>query len=570
MRLSDSSGIDADVAREIAQRQGYRAVVAGRVAPLGAGYQLTAQIIEPATGEVAVRLRETAADDGEVLDAVERLVRLARRHLGESLRSLRRSQPLPEVTTQSLEALQLHARGVDLGRRGELFQAIALLRQAVERDTAFAAAYRALGIYYGNLGNLGAAQANIDRAYRHSERLTPRERYLIGSVYHSYRGRLDSAAHYYALLVDRYPFGSTALNNLGDVYERMGRYEDAFAMYRRAVDAGQGIVTLLNLASAARTLGRHTVADSMLARMGEQFPNTWMTWQTSAGNVLYAGDFDRLQAIATEMANSQYPFPRAYGRWIQASLSAMRGQISRALALTDTATVLAAEAGSQVFEYRPLLLAEYAALASGDPQRAVPLLQKARDPAVIETAPVFQHLLLASIANGYALAGDWESTNRLLASMDSLTVAEDFHAYGAGDHVRAVMALAQGRPEESLEYLNRARTADYGLQYHSGRLLLADTYAALGRWSEAAVQYDTVTGTFGLNFNEIGVYGPLRPLAHERAATAYLALGDTATAIEHLATFAELWEQADPELQPIVSQARDRLAELVGEPRSAR
>ncbi len=566
MRLPDTAAVDAAVAVEIARREGYRAVVSGRVIALGSGYQLTAQIVEPATEEVAVRLRETADDDDAVLGAVERLARLTRRHLGESLRSLARSEPLPQVTTASLAALEFSARATDLAHRGNLEQAVSLLQQAVEIDSTFASAYRSLGIYHGNMGNVGAAQSNIARAYRHSNRLSPRERYLIGSSFHAYRGRLDSAAYYYTRLLDRYPNHPIGLNNLGDIYERMGRYQDALALYRRATDIGPSVVTLLNLASAARTLGQHALADSTLKTMLEEYPNTWQTWQTMAGNALYAGDFERVDSIAFDMANHAAPFPRSYGRWMLASLESMRGHLGSALALADTAVVLSAEAGSDVFQYLPLLVAEYAAFAAGMPDRALANVRRTPDPGGLGTSPYFHHLALGFISTGYALAGEADAAHGVLASIDSLRRAEDFQPSGIGEHVRAILALADEEPDEVLSLLAAARARDYGLLGGPSRILLADAYAAVGRVAEAAAQYDTVAGTYRLSFLHMGTYGPLRPLAHERAGRAYLALGDTVKAIEHLAAFVDLWENADPELQPMVASAKSRIGQLVGEP----
>ncbi len=95
--------------------------------------------------------------------------------------------------------------------------------------------------------------------------------------------------------------------------------------------------------------------------------------------------------------------------------------------------------------------------------------------------------------------------------------------------------------------------------------MLAETFVALERMEDAAAQYDTLAGTHGLNFSDVGTYQALRPVAHERAASAYLALGDTIAALEHLAAFVRLWEGADPELQPIVTRARERRAALLAE-----
>ncbi len=556
MRLDADVRLDAEVALEVARREGYPAVVAGGVAPLGSGYQLTARILEASTGVAAVRLRDTAASEGEVIGAVERLVRLVRRHLGESLGSLRRAPPLPSVTTASLEALELYARARELALAGYQVEAIPLGVQAAEIDSGFAAAHRALGIWYSNTGDPVAGHTHVQMAHRFGQRLIQRERFMTGALFHAYRGRLDSAAYYYGLAVERYPDLTAAINNLGDVYERMGRYEEARDLYRRAVVQRESAINLLNLASAERTLGRHAAADSALARLTEAFPNTWITWSTRAMNPYYAGDFDRVEEVARGMVESQWPFPRAYGRWLQASVSAMYGRAEGALALAEASADRAIEFGSRPFPYEALRVAVYAALAAGAPERVLPLLEKLGPPPDLGAAPIFEYWALGYVANGYAVAGNLSEARALLARMDSLALALGLSPPGIGDQVRAVIALQENRPQASLEHLRRARSREHGNLHYPSRLFLADTYAALGQWESAAAQYDSLTRTYGLDFRDPGIYGPLRPLAHERAGSAFLALGDTAAALRHLSTFVELWSEADPELRPRVEGAQ--------------
>ncbi len=565
MRLDADVRLDAGVAIEIARREGYPAVVAGSVASLGTGYQLTARIVEASTGEVAVRLRETAASDAEVLGAAERLVRLVRRHLGESLGSLRRAQPLPNVTTASLEALELYGRAQAAALAGDEPAAIPLALQAVEIDTGFAGAHRALGVWYGNLGDPVAAKRHVDMAHRFGQRLIPRERYMTGALFHAYRGRLDSASHYYGLAIERYPDLTAAINNLGDVYERMGRNQDARALYRRAVDQRVSAINLYNLASAERALGRHAAADSALQRLEQEFPNTWLTWSTQAMNAYYAEDFARVEEIASAMAESQWPFPRAYGRWLHASVAAIHGQPRSALLLADTSVDYAEEYGSRPFTYQALRVGVYAALAAGVQERARPLLEKVGSPEPLGAAPVFEYWALGYLANGYAVVGELVQARAILARMDSLEQALGLSPPGIGDQVRAVIALQEDRPAASLEYLKRARAREYGNLHHPSRLFLADTYAALGQLELAAAQYDTLTRTYGLDFRDLGTYGPLRPLAHERAGSVYLALGDTAAALRHLTAFVELWSEADSDLQPRVEAARQRIEAALSE-----
>ena len=293
MRLADTANVTEEIAVEIARREGYPAVVSGSVTPLGAGYQLTARIIETATGDVAVRLRETADDDTKVVGAVERLSHLVRRHLGESIQSVRRSKSLPVVTTASLEALELYARGREVMHGGDPAAAIPFLSQAVERDTAFASAYRALGVAYGNIGNLAAGQTNVDAALRHADRLIDKERFLTRAAYHSYRNQFDSAAHYYRLIIERDPDNHISLNNLGDAYERMGRYEEALDAYRRTIEVNADLsYGYFNLAGAARTLGRQAEADSALTELNERFPGSFFNRWTAFANAYYADEFD--------------------------------------------------------------------------------------------------------------------------------------------------------------------------------------------------------------------------------------------------------------------------------------
>jgi len=54
-------------------------------------------------------------------------------------------------------------------------------------------------------------------------------------------------------------------------------------------------------------------------------------------------------------------------------------------------------------------------------------------------------------------------------------------------------------------------------------------------------------------------------LAYQRIGKLYEAKGDRARARESYAKLQDLWKTADPELQPIVKDARERVARLSGE-----
>ena len=566
MRLPDTTAIDEDVALEIARREGYPAVVAGSVTPLGAGYQVTARIIESSTGEVAVRVRETAADHGEVVATVEQLSRLLRRHLGESLTSLQRSKPLPQVTTASLEALELYSQARALMRRGDAASAIPLMERAVTVDTAFASAYRGLSVAYGNIGNTSDGQINADKAYRHAERLVDEERYMTGAMYHAYRRQLDSTVYYYELVINLDPENFVAVNNLGDVYERMGRYEDALPLYRLSVELDPTTSTgYVNVSSVAGTLGLLDEADSAVATMHRRFPGSNETLFMDYATALRAGDLERAQASAqaiTELGSASYT---TWGHWVLSGLAAMRGQVRESKAHVDASLGLAIQASSAITTYLSLQNIEHTALAAGMPELIRPYLDVVMVQAAEDPSLLFRHFGMAFVAEGYALLGDLDEARNILADLDSMVESGDFQPYGVSSRVRALIALQENRPEESLEHLNRSRAENFGVNFRGNRLLLGDTYAALARLDEAAAQYDSLAMSYLIDFRDIGSYGILKPLAHERAASTYLALGDTTAAVKHLAAFTELWQDADPELQPRVESAQRMLAQLAGE-----
>src|SRR5437899_5496069 len=180
-RMGRKSGtaLDVALARELAQREGAKAVVHGEIDPVGRSYVLSADLLSAADGTVLVTLRENARDNGAIIEAVDRLSGRLRERIGESLKTIRASEPLEQVTTGSLEALRKYSQALTANDAGETDRAVALLREAIALDTTFAMAYRKLAVVLNNTG--GAPSLIVDaatRAYGHRDRLTPLDRPL--------------------------------------------------------------------------------------------------------------------------------------------------------------------------------------------------------------------------------------------------------------------------------------------------------------------------------------------------------------------------------------------------------
>src|SRR5439155_11312590 len=196
--------LDLAVARELAQREGAKAVVHGQIDPLGRGYVVSAELVTAAEGTALVALRENARDDGAIIDAVDRLSKRLRERIGESLRTIRNSEPLEQVTTSSLAALRKYSQALRANDAGATDRAVALLGEPIALDTTFAMAHRKLAV---TLSNSGAPKSRVGavaaRAFQHRDRLTPLERYLAEAYYYSVTELdQDKAEHAYRSALD--------------------------------------------------------------------------------------------------------------------------------------------------------------------------------------------------------------------------------------------------------------------------------------------------------------------------------------------------------------------------------
>src|SRR5213078_1897659 len=232
-----STPLDLAVARELAQREGAKGVVRGQIDPLGRGYVVSAELVSAADGAALVSLRETAQDDGAIIAAVDRLSGKLRERIGESLKTIRASDPLEQVTTRSLEALRKYSQGVRASDAADMERAATLLEEAIALDTTFAMAYRKLAVV---LSNSGGAQSRIaaaaTHAFRHRDRLTPFERDLAEAYYYT-RVEYDPAkteAAYRAAL-EQQPENSVALNNLSLLFNGLRRFAEAESLTARGL-----------------------------------------------------------------------------------------------------------------------------------------------------------------------------------------------------------------------------------------------------------------------------------------------------------------------------------------------
>jgi len=112
MGRSPDERLTRGVGREVCQREGAKAMLAGSIAELGGGYVITLDAVNCQNGESLASEQAQATGQSDALRALGTAATGLRSRLGESLASIQKlDTPIERATTASLAALQAFSQG---------------------------------------------------------------------------------------------------------------------------------------------------------------------------------------------------------------------------------------------------------------------------------------------------------------------------------------------------------------------------------------------------------------------------------------------------------------------------
>ena len=586
MEASTPGQLDATTAHEVAQREGGKAVITGEVSRLGSGYVLLASMVSPISGEVLASVRETAADEEMIIGALDRLSASLRDRIGEPLKAIRASPSLARVTTPSLAALRNFSHAQVLRNRGDEQGALALLEAAVAADTAFAMAYRTLGVVVGNLGLSPTRNVEARRkAFEHRDRLTERERLLtMGTYYFGVTGELDAAQAAYEAVVEVYPEEFVAWQNLGSVIRAQHQLGNSEAYYAQAYDRGGSTISLGSLLHVQVALGKFAEAEANLDLMADRHPDATSRLFRRTAMLAYARR-DYTRTVAQLQNHARLIGPLARGRalaHIQAVL-AIEGKLQEANQYLTEATELFAQANTgRDFLITTTTGASIRFLLAQDADGALRSVEVALDRYPLDSLDPLERPYI-DIALFYALTDRPDEAGNLLREWEGLVEPELRRRAEPSRHlVLGAIALSEDRVADAILDLHQALDSEPAMYSQVVLPLLGRAYEANGRADSAIVAYERYLGEteagFGANATSL-LASAHNPDAAWRADT-YLRLGklyeqrgDNALAFEHYGRFVDLLSDADPEFLPRVDaviRLRGRLAGDVQEDQAQR
>jgi DNA-binding winged helix-turn-helix (wHTH) protein/tetratricopeptide (TPR) repeat protein len=270
--------------REICQRENIRGLIAASITRAGQEYALTAQLIDPQSGETVRSYTERSYGEDHILEALDVLAKEIREALGESLYEIHRAdKPLPQVTTRSLSALQQYAEASSLWKRGKYHDAVTLFKAAVAADSDFAIAHAALGnAYYSYILNQPEdGQKEYEEALSLLSRTTDRERMIIETQYAANRNHVNEAELLYSAYLSRYPDDAVMRFDYAQLLRTHDRQQDAIQEYNQVLRVLPDFAhAYVGIATADKALENFPAALQAYSKAFEIEPQ-WLT----AGNV---------------------------------------------------------------------------------------------------------------------------------------------------------------------------------------------------------------------------------------------------------------------------------------------
>jgi DNA-binding winged helix-turn-helix (wHTH) protein/tetratricopeptide (TPR) repeat protein len=559
-----------EVTRELCQRVGSKAYIAGSIGGLGSEYVLGLKAVNCENGDALAQEQITALSKEKVLDALGEAASKLRSQLGESLVTVQKFEvPLERATTSSFEALKAYSLAQKAyNEKGEP-AALPYHQRALELDPDFAMAYWATGIDYSNLGELETARGYITKAFQLREHASEQEKLTItASYYFLATGELDKAAQALQEEIQSYPRAVRGYNLLDVVYGEEGQYEQAAEITRQSLRLKpdpDNVNAYNNLPFYALLLQRFDESRQIIREeQARKIDTRGMHYD------LYALAF--IGGDSAAMAEQQRWFAgkpdyENIGLALASDTEAYAGHLRKARELSARAVASALRTNSEETGAELQAIAAQREAAYGNTVEARRLVVEALKltPAsqAVEVEAGLTFATAGDTARAESLARDVNKRSPLDTQMQSLWLPA----------IQAQLALDRKNPVSALSALQAASPIELGQSniLNSPSCLYptyirGQAYLAAEQGSAAAAEFQKILDHNGIVWNcWTGALAHLG-VARANAVQARTSQGVEADAarVRALASyegFLTLWKDADPDI-PILKQAKSEYAKL--------
>ncbi|MGA6951026.1 MAG: protein kinase [Candidatus Sulfotelmatobacter sp.] len=551
MGHSPDERVTPDLARQVCQREGVKAVLNGTISAVGTQYVVGVDAVNCLTGDNLAREQVSVDKKEQVLGAVGKVASSLRSKLGESLASLQKfDAPVEEATTSSLEALKYFSLGEVERDKGSEQTSVPFYKHALELDPNFAVAYARLGQAYNNMGETVLGIENTRKAFERRDRCSELEKLYIETHYYNIvTGEVDKELEAYELWRRTYPNDSIPPNNLAVSHAVVGKWEQSLEEAQETKRLDPNSAFSYNVVAGAY-LGLNRLAECKAMRL-----------QEVAQKVDNAADHGNLYMFAFldgDAAGMQHEVDWAKGRQDEymvmetvADVAASSGKMVAARASYQQAVDL--QRRETLEESAATALAREAVFeaqmgnskAARDDASTALSRSRARDP-------------LSVAGRALSLAGDEREAEAAAQQLVKENPTDTLVNAVAVPVIRAGIALNQGNPAKAIELLQTATPYEFG--YAAGvqpNYVRGLAYLKLHQGKEAAAEFQKILDHPGICMFML----PTCRLARLQLGRARAEAGDAGGARTAYQDFFALWKDADPGV-PILKEAKAEYAKL--------
>ena len=555
-----------EVARDLCQRAGSKAYIAGAIGSLGSEYVLQLKAVNCLSGDTLAEKQVTAASKEKVLDTLGEAASKLRGELGESLATVQKfDAPLSPVTTNSLEALKAYAVGMAHERQSPA-AALPYFQRSVELDPNFARAYLGMANQYTNLGKPGRANEYLTKAFQLRGHTSELERLRIAGVYYmNVTGELDKAAQTIQEQIEDYP-RDPIIGSLGNLYAELGQYEKAAETTRQAQLLSPDYHGWYsNLATYALSLQRfdeaQKIIDQAQAKKSDDFQLRIARYALAFFGSDSAGMAEQQQWFA---GKAEY---ENFGLALASDTEGYVGHAAKAQELIKRAIDSAVRTDNK--EVGAIYLA-----VAAQREAAYGRLAEARQGAIeaVKLAPESPGAA-AEAALAFALAGDTGRAESLAQDLGKRFPLDTQMQSLWLPAIRAQLALDENHPAPALTSLQAASAIELGtIPFVNNVSCLYPTYVrgeaylAARQGTAAAAEFQKILDHSGIVWNcwtgALAHLGVARANAlQSRAAQGAVADAARVRALAAYKDFLTLWKEADSDI-PVLKESKAEYAKL--------
>lgn len=354
-------------------------------------------------------------------------------------------------------------------------------------------------------------------------------------------------------------------SNLGAFLYSVGRYEEALESFRRAVAVspfGPSPLILGNQFQVLLVLGRLDEARQVGSRLTGSPRLGAPMWLAVAG-----GEWAAAESLAASVRNDvdAYDDLRLDAEWIRAAALASRGQVraaDQALRAVQARSEFASDPlNVNRTRWRRLMLALFRGGVAAAP----------REPGHWDSTTTG----LVTRGAWAAAAGDTVTARRLLETVRGRSAPDRWRQGFTLQLLQGWIAARAGRWQEVVEVVGPAATQGQSMGFATfqaaplTRWLVAEAYEHLGQPDSAAAYFERAIALPPAGGSDFAHTRMAAAFGHRRLALLYARMWRADEARDHWQRFFGMMSSPDPEMAPMVQEARAALAGGGGSSKSA-